>query len=271
MTFVRMDDHFPQHPKALALEDAAFAMHVRAICYCSTQLSDGLVRSGALPLLTRHRKPLSLVAALVKEGLWEPQEDGWIIHDYLDWQESRASVLAKREAARERMSRRRSPEVRPNIARTSGELREQETETETEKNKSMPTAPQIGAPDDGFEAWWQTYPTPAIGTKPDKAGCRKRWARLSKADRAAAEVGLRHYVAAIGASGTPAKYPATWLNGRVWEDFQEPVTPAPQAASPPKANGWHPPEPSRPKLQTWEEMEAERRQAEAEIAAVQRG
>lgn len=35
--------------------------------------------------MTRHRRPMDLVAQLVREGLWEPQEDGWAIHDYLDW------------------------------------------------------------------------------------------------------------------------------------------------------------------------------------------
>jgi hypothetical protein len=146
MTYVRIDDHFPQHRKLLALDDASFALYVRAICYSSTQLSDGEIPLNALSLLTRNRRPQTLVDRLLSADLWESTLTGWRIHDYLDWQESAESVLTKRAAARERMQRLRSQDVRANNQRSSHEVREQETEVETKTYKNPPS---VGSRDDG--------------------------------------------------------------------------------------------------------------------------
>jgi hypothetical protein len=149
MTYVRLDDHFPQHRKLLALDDAAFALHVRAICYSSTQLSDGEIPSNALSLLTRNRRPQGLIAQLVEADLWQSTLTGWRIHDYLDWQESSEAVWSKRAAARQRMQRLRSQDVRTNNSRSSPEVRELEVETEiettteTEEPKAKPVQPHL--------------------------------------------------------------------------------------------------------------------------------
>lgn len=137
MTYVRIDDHFPQHRKILGLDDSAFALYVRSICYCATQLSNGDVIMAALPLLTRHRKPQTLVAQLVEAELWEITLAGWRVHDYLDWQESADSVLGKRAAARERMQRLRSQDVRTNNERSSQEVREQAVDTKNREQKEL--------------------------------------------------------------------------------------------------------------------------------------
>lgn len=99
MPWIRFEDNFPEHPKVLALSDAAFRLHVRAIGYAARHLTDGRVTSAAVRSLTRRAR---LTAELVIAGLWEAVDDGFRIHDYLAYQPSKAEVQARRSADRER-------------------------------------------------------------------------------------------------------------------------------------------------------------------------
>jgi len=89
--WLRLDAGFPEHPKVIGLTDAAFRLHVEALCYARRNLTDGQVPKGWPP----HRLGRS-VPALVDAHLWVPDVtgDGWVIHGYLDWQTSRADVEA---------------------------------------------------------------------------------------------------------------------------------------------------------------------------------
>ena len=49
-------------------------------------------------------------AKLVSVGLWHETEDGFQVNDYLDYNPAGEKVRAERSAAKERMSRHRSPE-----------------------------------------------------------------------------------------------------------------------------------------------------------------
>lgn len=101
MTWARLDDRFGEHPKVVALSDVAFRVHVMAICYCARNLTDGFVPAGAARLMGATPKTLR---ALVEAGLWAHACGGYRIHDYLDYNPSKAEVedaAAKRsEAAR---------------------------------------------------------------------------------------------------------------------------------------------------------------------------
>jgi hypothetical protein len=44
----------------------------------------------------------SLPASLVAAGIWETADDGYLIHDYLHYQPSKADVQERRTADRER-------------------------------------------------------------------------------------------------------------------------------------------------------------------------
>jgi hypothetical protein len=65
---------------------------------------------------------------LVRAGLWDIAEGGWMFRDWVDYQPTKAEVEAERDAARERMKRVRakkkgvsgSEEVQPNNTRTFG-------------------------------------------------------------------------------------------------------------------------------------------------------
>src|SRR6266545_3279057 len=105
MTWVRFDDMFPIHRKVGALSDAAFRLHVEAVCWCARHLTDGVVSSTDLAQVTRTRKPQRLVTELVRSGAWREAADGWQIHDYLEYQPSRSKVTVQRQAKAERQAR----------------------------------------------------------------------------------------------------------------------------------------------------------------------
>lgn len=122
--WARFDDQFPDHPKIEPLSDAAYRLHTTAVIgQCSRFLTDGYVNRNAFHRLSsRWPNAEELANELVEAGLWELCDDGWRIHDYLDWNPSRDKVLEDRSKARarkERFEERRServPERRTNVA-----------------------------------------------------------------------------------------------------------------------------------------------------------
>jgi len=108
VSWVRLDDQFPKHPKIVGLSDRAFRAHVTGLAYCAEFLTNGRVPRGALP------SPRAL-AELVDAGLWSPNGTGdYSIHDYLHYQPTREQVLAERAAKHEAKVRagRKGAEVR---------------------------------------------------------------------------------------------------------------------------------------------------------------
>ncbi len=108
MSWVRIDDEFYNHPKLALLghlQLPAIGLHVVALCWCNSYLTDGFVPhgqidklSGDLGLLLPDGKPDSIVFALVDAGLWEATDGGWLIHDYLAYQPSRYEALKAKQA-----------------------------------------------------------------------------------------------------------------------------------------------------------------------------
>ncbi len=101
MVWVQIDDAFDEHPKVSRLGDAAFRAFVEGLCYCNRNLTDGRINRGIARLRGWTRRARELVEA----GLWEADADGWLIHDYPQYQPSREEVLAIREERHEARSR----------------------------------------------------------------------------------------------------------------------------------------------------------------------
>ena len=111
--WVRIDDDFANHPKVLRVAPLARWLHVVALCYCARQLTDGFVPAEAVstlfnwsPAPTRTKRA-ALVDALVNANLWERVEDGYRIHDFLEYNPSREKVLAAVSRGRTPYPRRR--------------------------------------------------------------------------------------------------------------------------------------------------------------------
>ena len=107
MPWARFDDRYPSNRKVRPLSDAAFRLDVSAVCWCNENLTDGRIKQDELALVADIRKYAEAAAELVKRGRWIQQDDGWLIHDFLRYNPTRAQVLADREKAAERQRKAR--------------------------------------------------------------------------------------------------------------------------------------------------------------------
>jgi hypothetical protein len=103
MTYVRLDDQIASHRKVLKAGGEAAWLWACAIAYCNRQLSDGAVPVEALSTLGNFRTPVKkLAATLVSVGLFEPDGDGYRVHDYLQHNPDKATVLQRMRDAADR-------------------------------------------------------------------------------------------------------------------------------------------------------------------------
>jgi hypothetical protein len=108
MSYVRIGDDFADHPKIRKLDKTAFVVHVWALCHCGRHLTDGFVALEALagcPWVAKRSALDRALGHLEGAGLWEREAGGFRIHDYLEYNPDRASVLEKRRLAAERQAR----------------------------------------------------------------------------------------------------------------------------------------------------------------------
>lgn len=127
MSWLRIDDGFPEHEKMLALSVGAKWLHVVALCQCASNLTDGHidpVRLKVICAIAAVSRPRSCIAQLVGAGLWiECGGGGHDVKDYLEYNPSGETVKKEQAKARERMQdlrKRRSSSDEPSGAR-SGE------------------------------------------------------------------------------------------------------------------------------------------------------
>jgi len=103
MSWMRLHDSFYSHPKVFRLSPLAFRLWVTAIAYCNRNHTDGFIPKAILPSLLQcpvRRKVRGraidelLEARSPYAGLWELDEEhgGYRVHDFLDWNPSRAEV-----------------------------------------------------------------------------------------------------------------------------------------------------------------------------------
>lgn len=115
MSWVRLDDRFFSHRKVLSVSLPARWLYVAGLCVAAQHNTDGMLDSAALQLLAVAAvgsNAVTLYEELVKVGLWDrakPGLDGYVIHDYLEYQlsanelrEQRAATAKRQKTLRER-------------------------------------------------------------------------------------------------------------------------------------------------------------------------
>lgn len=102
MVWFKVDDALSMHMKAFTAGNQALGLWVRAGSWSMHQLSDGFIPKGVVQALGGDWDD---AAALINAGLWHEAEGGYVFHDWAEYQPTRESVLADREAAAERMRR----------------------------------------------------------------------------------------------------------------------------------------------------------------------
>lgn len=123
MPWIRVDDHFDEHPKLAAVGPLGMVMWMAGLAYCNRNLTDGFIpwavaeslvpwdfldRSGPSRVYVGSVQygvsdegavSCSYVARLlVDAGLWAETRGGYLVHDYGDYQPTKAQVQADRDA-----------------------------------------------------------------------------------------------------------------------------------------------------------------------------
>lgn len=122
MTWVKLDDQFPDHPKIAKVGPLGGWLQVCGLAYCNRHLTDGFiptevahrlanfsgigVETGGVPgLVAVGYDPdcESVAESLCAVKMWKKVRGGYRIHDYEKYQPSREEVLAEREKTRQRV------------------------------------------------------------------------------------------------------------------------------------------------------------------------
>lgn len=146
MPWIKVDDHFDEHPKLSRVGPLGVVLWVTGLAYCNRNLTDGfipwsvarslvtweflrphpddpdreLVHSVDIGCGTRGWSVTAdyVIDMLVEAGLWETAAGGYLVHDYGDYQPTKEQVVAERrrwaaKKAKGRMSRGESPGESP--------------------------------------------------------------------------------------------------------------------------------------------------------------
>jgi hypothetical protein len=93
MAWGRCDDGFYRHDKVAELDEemrkGCVALFWLAISWCNDRLTDGRIPPGTLRILGAH---VAEAEELVRVGLWDTDAPGWQVHDFLNYNRSRAQV-----------------------------------------------------------------------------------------------------------------------------------------------------------------------------------
>lgn len=235
MSWVKIDDNFFRHHKAIRAGRDGRILFIASVCYCGNGLTDGFVPEGALTFLaaeTGISKPKATAEVLVSVGLWDRVAGGFAVHDYLEYNQSSGKVNAERDAARDRMKRARSGNVRPNNDGTSPEVRLPDTDEIQNRTETGSTPP---TPEELFDEFWAAYPK-GRGSKADSL---KLWGKLGSDERAAAIAALPAFRSGKDWTEGFHSAPEVWLRGKRWENPPDPW-PVPAGSS---QNGKPPPPP----------------------------
>lgn len=248
MTWAKFDDRFPFHRKVRPLTDAAFRLHVSAICWSCEHLTDGRVLSDELALCSDVRKPTAAVAELVRRGMWHELPDGWAIHDFLLYNEPRQKVQDQREKevkrkqawrdkkdAERNMSADQSAGVPLSVPLSvppgqdagqgrpsggpSGDSRSAHPDPTRpdpvkELKDTSASPPRPSAVDAPFDRFWQTYPR-----REGKEAARKAFTKGRRGtDPERIITGAARFRDDPNRQPEFTPHPATWLNAGRWDD-----------------------------------------------------
>lgn len=188
MTWVKIDDGFPDHPKIVGLSLRSKWMHIQGLCYAARFLTDGAV---PVNVAKGWGNPSELLSA----GLWVLRDagHGYLIHDFLAYNPSREQVENDRRSSRERMR---------GVRQNTGSGRD-------------------GNVEEVFAAFWVIWPRRVGKRTAEKAMV----AALKRATAPDILNGAIRYRDDPNRDPAFTKHPTTWLNGDCWLD--ETTTAAP--------------------------------------------
>lgn len=105
--WIAFNTAFLRNAKIEAVSANAVVLYISLLCESGDNLTDGFVREGSLPrLLGEARATSEHLDELVRVGLLEAVEDGWVVPGYLVWNPTREWWVRRREADARRQAKR---------------------------------------------------------------------------------------------------------------------------------------------------------------------
>mgnify|MGYP001592831097 FL=1 len=114
MSWVRVDDGFPLHPKIMRLWDRpqlyaeAVSLWLAANCWSNKHSTDGLIPAATLPALVPFDPAPAAAALAVECKLWRRTKRGFVFHDFAAYNPTRAQKDERRRDVAARVKRYRN-------------------------------------------------------------------------------------------------------------------------------------------------------------------
>lgn len=222
MPWFKVDDNLAIHPKVIRAGNEAMGLWARAGSWSAQQLTEGFIPADIVALLQGEDAAPKLVAA----GLWTEADGGYAFHEWDERQPTKESVLAERQASRDRQRRAREK------AKSQRESRRDDGVTDGVSHGYV--TPGVTVP--------PTRPDPTRPTSSNEEGVpRKRGSRIDPdfaitdemREWAAKEVPLvaldaklpefiDYWIGVPGQKGVKSDWVSTWRNGmRKQQQFAE--------------------------------------------------
>jgi len=168
--WVRIDDHFNEHPKLAAAGPLAWALWFAGLAYCNRNLTDGFIpwsvahalvswdfvdgddiRSiyvGSPMTVSEEGQVTSryVVDLIVEAGLWVETRGGFEVHDFAQYQPTKAAIEAERAA---KIAAGRAGGVASATARATADARASAKANGQAKSKPVPVP--VPAPVTGIQ------------------------------------------------------------------------------------------------------------------------
>lgn len=128
MSWIKLDDRFPDHEKTLAAGPEAAWLFVSALCWSSRHETDGKIPAAVMNRLVDNGEQLA--ERLVEAAFVRRTKTGFSIVNYTKRQRSRAEIEDERAKGRGRVAAHRSR--RRNALQTTGNGKVRATDTEAE-------------------------------------------------------------------------------------------------------------------------------------------
>lgn len=159
--FVKIAVGLREHPKVLQAGDDGGWLFVCAIMWSKEHDTDGFVPAYALTRLTGLKQPSKIAARLVAAGLFEVADGGWMVHDYLEIQESSQKRRdAGRKAAEARWEKERAKQTQNDTDANRTAIAMRNRNAEEEEEEESPVAPQGESNEGGTVVTFDRRPVP---------------------------------------------------------------------------------------------------------------
>lgn len=215
--WVRLDADFFRHPKILKAGHDARNLYLAALCYCGNYATDGVVSRDAVPAIAADAGTTRWAAAIERledARLWVEHPDGWLIPDFVDMNQSRDEIEARRAADRARQRARRARQSRDQLPLSrdlSRDVRRESHDRLDETTRDSVTSPTTDRPRDAAGA---VNGQSVEGCLIAQAAALYGAARAAEKDPATLRYGLERWTRGVVAKAAAERQPAAlaWLN-----------------------------------------------------------